>query len=193
MTGRERMLVGVTVAAALCGGVALGAARLVAARETADAAAAGLAECRRLAGTIESQRGPSSAVHADARGGRRGAEITRRVESAAKSAGLAAGAVERIEPAPARPVERGTVGGRGMSEKPTVVQLRAVTLRQALTFFHAVAAAGRPSLRLSQVRLTAASTDDASDRWAVESTLTYPVQSDAAAAGNDHAGSETDE
>jgi hypothetical protein len=89
---------------------------------------------------------------------------------------LPAGAIERIEPAPARPVENG-MSGRGLSEKPTIVQLRGVTLRQALTFFHAVAGAGRPSLRLSQVRLTAASAGDASDRWAVESTLTYPVRS----------------
>jgi hypothetical protein len=189
MTARERMLVGVTLAAALCGGMAVGAVRLAAAREAADAAAADLAECRRLAGTIESPRALSIARHADARAGDAGTEVTRRVESAAKSAGLPAGAIERIEPAPVRPLENATGGGRGASEKPTTVQLRGVSLRQALTFFHVVAGAGRSSLRLSQVRLTAAPADDANDRWAVESTLTYPMRSDA----DDHARNETDE
>jgi hypothetical protein len=173
MTTRERMLVGVTLAAALCGGMALGAARLAAAREAANTAAADLADCRRLAGTIEALRGPSgSGAAARTHGADAGAEVTRRVESAAKSAALPAGAIERIEPAPPRPVENGT-GGRGMSERPTVVQLHGVTLRQTLTFFHAVAGAGRPSLRLNQVRMTAASAEDANDRWAVESTLSY--------------------
>jgi hypothetical protein len=187
MTTRERMLVGLTLAAALCGGVAVGGARLVSAREAADAAAADLAECRRLAGTIEARRGTPSAPRADARDADSGAEVTRRIESAAKSAGLPAGGIERIEPAPVRPVDNGR-GARGVSEKPTVVQLRGVTLRQALTFFHAVGGAGRPSLQVSQARLTAASEGGAGDRWAVESTLTYPVSS-----ADDHARSENDE
>jgi hypothetical protein len=184
MTGRERMLVGVTLAAALCGGVAYGAARLVAARDAADAAATDLADCRRLAGTIESRRGtsPTGMRSKAAHDGDAGAEVTRRIESAAKSAGLPAGGIERIEPAPVRPVENGTAGGRdASSEKPTIVQLRGVTLRQTLTFFHAVAGTGRSPLRLSQLRLTAASADDAHDRWAIESTLTYPVHSETVA------------
>jgi hypothetical protein len=189
MTARERILVGVTLTAALCGGVALGAVRLVAARDAAETAATELAECRRLAGTIEARRGTSSTnARANARGVDAGAEVTRRIEGAAKSAGLPAGGIERIEPVPVRQVENGAVGDRAASEKPTIVQLRGVTLRQALTFFHAAAGPGRPSMRLSQVRLTAASADDANDRWAVESTLTYPVRSI-----DDHARSETEE
>jgi hypothetical protein len=163
--------------------------RLVAARDAAASAAADLAECRRLAVAIESKRGPSNVLPANGRAADSGAEVTRRIEGAAKSAGLPAGAIERIEPAPVRPVE-GEAGDRGISEKPTSVQLRGVTLRQALTFFHAVGGAGRPSLRLSQLRLTAASPNDASDRWAVESTLTYPVRSGAA---DDPSRNESDE
>jgi hypothetical protein len=176
MTPRERTLVIITLAFTLVGALVWGATRLIDARDAAAEAAVSLADCRKLAADIASRRGAPADPGV---GVPQGAEVTRRVESAAKTAGFAPGSIERIEPAPVRPPVDAAAGKGQLGERPTVVQLRNVTLRQMFTFFRAVGGGGgggrRSSLQLRQVRLSAPSSEDTGGRWAVESTLTYPV------------------
>jgi hypothetical protein len=177
MTGRERLLVTATLAAALCGGAVWGAVRLIAARDAAHTSAVDLTDCRRLAAMVEGRRGLMGNAGASADSAENGSQVTRRIESAAKAAGFGADAIERIEPEALPRVSDGASGNSEVDEKPTTVELRGVTMRQALTFFHAVgAAAGHPSLRLTQARLSAANADSAGDQWDVESTLSYRVR-----------------
>jgi hypothetical protein len=146
--------------------------RLIESRRAATDAAASLAECRRLASRIGAQRGASSPAAV----GRepQQADVVRRIESAAKSADVPPGAIERIEPLAAR-----RVGDSPAREKPTAVMLRGVTLRQTFTFLHAIAGSGtRGGLQLRQVHLAAPNPDEAGDAWSVEGTVTYPVRSE---------------
>jgi hypothetical protein len=63
-------------------------------------------------------------------------------------------------------------------ERPTVVQLRGVTLRQLFTFLHATAT-GRSRLGLKQIRLSAPAAADTGDKWSVEATLAQLVRAPA--------------
>ncbi len=157
-----------TLGVALLGGTSWGYLRLNAAREAAGLAATNLAECRRLATKIEAARGPAGL----APGVRepRAEELIRRIEAGAKAAEFPETSIDRIEPGPAQ-----RVGDGPLREKPTVVHLRGVTLRQVFTFLHGVSS-GRSGLSLKQIRLSAPSPDDAGDRWSVETTLTYLVR-----------------
>ena len=172
MTARERMLVRSAVAAALLGAAAWGYARLDAARDAAASAAASLAECRRLAALVEARRGPG-AVAAGA-SEPRAADLVGRIEAAAKAAGLPEGGVESIQPGAARRV----ADDETLLEKPAVVTLNLISLRQLFTFLHALGGpgTGRPGLHVKDVRLTAPSADDTGDRWSVEGTLAYLVR-----------------
>lgn len=175
MTTRERMLVRTAMAAALLGAVGWGYARLANARDAANDAAGSLAECRQLAAQIEARRGAAPvAGTSEPQPG----ELVKRIESAAKIAEFPDSSIERIEPTPARRVP-GENEDDTLREKPTIVQLRNVNLRQLFTFLHAAGGigTGRPGLQLKDVRLTAPNMDDTTDRWSVEGTLTYLVRS----------------
>ena len=175
MTRRERTLVTATVAAALLGGTLWGYARLVAAREAAGVAARNLEECRRLAARIGPT--PVEAAPEGTADGKAEDDVIRRIESSARSADFPESSIERIEPAPP---ER--VGDGPFLKRPTVVQLRGVTLRQLFTFLHA-AGAGRSRLGVDQIRLSApaSAADGAGDTWSVDATLTQLVRAPAAA------------
>ena len=189
MTSRERTLVRLTLVVAFCGAALWGYSRLVQARDAAAVAAENLAECRRLAARL----GPSPA--ANDRGKAKaepdnvdddtdntdandteGDALIRRIESSARSAGMPEDAIETIEPAP--PVHR---SDNAPPDRPTVVHLRGVTLRQMFMFLHAVVIGDHSGVGLPQVRLSAPAAADTGDRWSVEATLTELVRAPAPA------------
>ncbi len=144
-----------------------GYGRLVESRGRAAAAAAELAECRGYADAIaDARKTPSLAASDEPQ-----TELNRRIERAAKSAKLPGGAVARIGAEQQTRLDPQTV------RRSRSVELRGVTLRQAMTFLYNLTAAD-PGLTVADVRLTAPRTDggggkEAGDRWAVDVTLAY--------------------
>ena len=180
MTSRERTLVLTTVAVALSGATLWGYTRLVEARDAANVAAADLAECRRLAALLGPSSAPDSSDNAPQdRPEDDDQDLTRRIESSARSAAVPEDAIERIEPAASQRLPDGK-----LLERPSVVHLRGVTLRQVFTFLHAAVRVGggdgaRSPIGLTQVRLSAPAPADTGDRWSLEATLTEIVRAPA--------------
>jgi hypothetical protein len=166
MTQRENILVGCAIGFGVVA-VAWMAMVFMDARRTALAAADDLAESRRLAASLQEQRASGISISASVP---KEAEVTRRIESAARKAELPEASIARIEPGQSQRID----GGR-LTEKSTVVELKNVTLRQLFTFLHAMGT-GQSSLNLKQVRLSVPVAEDTGDRWSVESTLTYLVR-----------------
>ena len=135
------------------------------ARGGASSAAADEAESARLVGRIEQLRQrPAVAGTRELRV----TELTARVEEAAAKAGCPEGSIVRIDPEGARRVE-----DSAYVEKPTQVLVRGVTMQQALTFLHSLAA-GDGGLRLKSTRLATVPGEEG-DRWQVECTWAYVV------------------
>jgi hypothetical protein len=145
------------------------ALHLGASREAAAQAVADLASAQDIAGRIALLR--QRPVVADAREAQ-GEDISRRIEEAAREAGVEETSLERIEPEPAR-----RLGDTPYREKPTRLRLRHVTLQQLFQMLHALAseAPGSSVLRLSSFRLSAPHGEEAGDEWMVESTLSCLV------------------
>jgi hypothetical protein len=168
-------LMACTIAVALLSAVGWSYMQLAETRASEAAAAQDLADCRALTARIELLRRRPSVAGAQQLGA---ADLSRRIESAARAADFADGSVERIEPEPAR-----RVGETNYREVPTQVRLRRVTLRQVFTFLHALSAdpsqpandAQQCILRVRDIRLSAPRGEEIGDRWTVESTLTYTV------------------
>ena len=174
MNRRERTLVMATMIAGLAAALVWGYARLVDAKDAAATSARNLAECERLAGRIESERGtpaPVATAAATARGAGGGvqpADVSRRIEAAAEVAELPEDSIERIEPGLPR-----RLGDGPFLERPTTVELRGVALDQLFTFLHALAAEEGAPLGLKTLRLAAPpGAAGPVDEWNVESTLT---------------------
>ena len=164
---RNRRTVWLALAVVAIGLAALwGYGRLVASRDRAAAAAAELADCRGFADAIvAARRTPSLAASDEPQ-----TELNRRIERAAKAAKLPGGAVAKIGAERQARLDPQTV------RRSRQVDLRGVTLRQAMTFLHALTAAD-PGLTVADLRLTApldgGTGGDAGDRWAVEANLAY--------------------
>ncbi len=135
-------------------------------RSAAIGAATDLADCRRLATQIQ-QLGRQPALAGS--GEMQLNELTRRIERSAKSAQIQPDSLIRISPDPAS-----RVGNTAYKKKSTQVLFRGVTLRQIMTFLHTVAAQDTGP-QTTRVRLVAPHSDDAGDRWTVETTLTYLI------------------
>lgn len=172
MTRRERTLIFATVISALGAASLWGYAQLVDARDTAVAAAADRAECARLAPQILARRAGSAGPVIATREPR-AEEVIRRIESAAKTAAFPEASIERIAPQPLRQADDSPY-----QEASTTVDLAGVTLRQLFTFLHVVGTE-KPGLAMKNIHLSTSRNDDTSDRWSVETTLTYFVRSDA--------------
>lgn len=98
-------------------------------------------------------------------------ELSRGIESAAQSAGIAAGEIDSIDPSPPR-----QLGNSPYKEKPTEVRLRQATLQQLITFLHRLST-GPAGLTVKNLRLAAPHELDKPDLWKVEVTLTYLLYS----------------
>ena len=156
-----------TVGAALLASVVWSAAQLAGSRAEESAARQDLADCRGMVGRVRSLR-QRPAVAGTATIGT--ADLSRRIDQAARAADLADGSILRIEPGPAR-----RVGESNYLEVPTQVQLRQLTLEQLFAFFHGVASDA--GLNVRDVRLSAPRGEENGDRWTVEATLAYTVYS----------------
>ncbi len=179
----REILFGTSVALLLVVGLFAAWVALVEHRDAAASAADEFASCDELAQKIRDlRRGPLRR----AVGRPLEPQVARAIASAASAAGIDDAAVESIEPESPRRISLA-----GPLERPTRVALRQVTLRQFVTFLAAVADA-QPELRVSQLRLSVASSADgetaatgersAQDAWAAEATLAYPVDEPASPA-----------
>ncbi len=139
-----------------------------ASRRAAGLAAIHLDEAQRLMQQIDlSRQGSRVAGQTEVGEG----ELVRRVEAAATTAGALPSQIVRIDPAPAR-----RLGESPYKQKSTRLQLRAVTLSQAVEFLEAL---DRPQeephqgLTLSTVRLSAAREETNRGLWDLDATVNY--------------------
>jgi hypothetical protein len=171
MTAPRNRLMAATIAIALLAALAWSYGRLSDSRAAAVAAAHDLADCRAMIAHIESLRRRPAVAGARELAA---ADLSRRIADAARTARIDERAIERIEPEPAR-----RVGDTDYREVATQVRLRNLSLHQVFAFFHALgstpATSATASLSLREVRLSAPRGDETSDRWTVESTVTYTV------------------
>ncbi len=144
-------------------------------RETALGAARDLADCKVLAGEIRALRDAPAVAAAEAMGVQ---ELGRRIEAASRQVGLGKDALEGVLPqAPRR------LGNTPYVQKPTVLAIRGVTLRQAALFLHHLTAESGLSVR--DLRLRIPHGDVPRDVWDAEATLTYLMYVPTATAARD--------
>jgi hypothetical protein len=145
-------------------------------RSSAEAAAEGLRECRRLAANIKAARQrPAIAADAEAIGG----EIQAAIEQSAASAGIAADKLSRITPEPA-----GRLADTVYKEKPTHVRLTDVTLKQLTGFLHTLATR-HTGLTARSIDIRAPKREDTGPLWIADVTVTYLIY-DPPITGADH-------
>jgi hypothetical protein len=165
---KTRFMAG-TIAVALLAAVGWSYSRLSESRDAAGTAARDLADCRGRVDRIENlRRRPAVAGVRELAA----TDLSRRIAQAARAAELDEGSIERIDPEPPR-----RVGETDYREVGTQVRLRGAAMRQVFAFFHALCSDPAPSgaLKLRAIRLSAPHGDETSDRWTVESTVTYTV------------------
>jgi hypothetical protein len=165
---RDRLRAAVIICAIL---LAVGWSRvtLSASRQAAADAASDLCACRNAAARIDRLRGrPAVAGSRDVHM----TELSRRIEEAAREAGMRDGGLDQIEPEPPR-----QVGESPYRQTSTRVRLQHATLQQLFTFLHALAAdeTSGPGLRLQTLRLSTSRGEETGDTWTAEATLTYLV------------------
>lgn len=135
-------------------------------RKAALLAAGNLRECRELTARIKKIRHrPRKADDAE----RLATETTRRIETAALSAGITTDKLIRITPEPAQ-----RLGDTVYKEKPTQVALKKITLKQLTWFVHALIS-GPDALHARSIRLTAPRREDTGNLWSAEVELTYLI------------------
>lgn len=148
---------------------------LASSRGSADRVARDLHDCRVIAGRIDQMRHlPSAAGSSELQEG----EIVRLIEQASRTANMTRDQIARIWPEDAR-----RLGQSPYKEKPTRIHLRRVTLRQTVTFLHALCD-GQSGLRVSGLRLVAPREAETRELWSVEVTLSYLIFAPSHAQGN---------
>ncbi len=165
------LVLAVASAAAWCGST------LSDAKQAAADAAADTADCRRLADQVAAAR------RAPASGGPATDDLGPRLERALAAADVDAEALARVAPQPPRPI-----AGTGLARRSTQVELRLVTVRQALSFVSALVADGPAGVTLDSFRLTTPAADAGAppggdDDWDVELSVSQVTQ---AAGGRAH-------
>jgi hypothetical protein len=95
--------------------------------------------------------------------------LTRRIEDAARVAGVSADNLASIEPDPSA-----RIGDTSYVEKPTVVQIRNVNLQQLASMLCRLADDGS-GLRIESLRLTVPPEQPDGNLWSAEFTLTYLI------------------
>jgi len=98
-----------------------------------------------------------------------GAEIQAAIETVAKDAGIAGQKIVRISPLPPQ-----RLADSPYKEKPTLVRLEDVTLRQLVTFAHDLSAA-KTHLVAKSINIRAPQAEDAGELWIAEVELTYLI------------------
>ncbi|MCX5647497.1 MAG: hypothetical protein NTX40_00125 [Planctomycetota bacterium] len=164
---RRRMAILLALLAALLGVAAVWCWGQVAARRRAAIQARDdLAACRQMTDLI-ADLGRRQTIAEERE--RRSSEVAGPIEQAAKAAGIAAGEIIRINPAPQRRIE-----GTAYKEKPTQVFLKRVSLKALVAMLHALSQSDQP-LHPSAIRLTAPNREDTGSQWDAEVVLTYLV------------------
>lgn len=97
------------------------------------------------------------------------ADVTSRIEAAARAAGLPANAITLIDP---RPLER--VAETSYRRQTTQLEFNPLLLPKLIAFLKAVST-GDPPLTVTDVRLSAASAGDGAEVWLAEVSLTQVV------------------
>lgn len=161
----KRMKVMLGVLAALLAVVALYSySSMSEMQDAARHAREGLERSRQLAELIEQNRQrPTLAASQE----RLQSEITRLIESAASSAGIAS--VSRMSHSPG-----GRIGNTPYMEKPTQVTLKKVTLKQVVAMTHKLVG-GEGGLHARSLTLTAPRGSASGDEWDVELVVTYLI------------------
>lgn len=121
--------------------------------------------CRQLATQIQRLRNEHHGQTASAAR----PDLTARITRAAAGAGLAAAALDRIDPDP----DRHSAAGNFI-ESPTRVVIRQATLRQLINFFHALDDSGQ-GLRVERIHLTTPTEDADDGAWTAEATIVYGI------------------
>lgn len=167
MTGSLRQnLLGWVTALGLVVAVLWAYGMAASARESAADAAVDVAQCRLLAGQIQSLR--SRPVIAGDRS-LAGDELHQRVEQAAQSAGLPLSSIVRIAPDPPR-----RVGQSQYDELVTQVSLKPVSLRELVGFLYSLGE-GQSGLRVKSLRLSAPREAETGGKWSAETALSYTI------------------
>jgi hypothetical protein len=155
---RESILVGTALLATVSAAVWAWSA-LADARDSAAAAAADTAECRRLVNRIETAR-PAQRLATPS------ADLAGEIIASASKTALPPASIDRIDPHTIRRED-------GRSEQAAQVELRAVSLRQFLDFLNAVCTAD-DAVRLEHVRLSAPLDVPGGATWAAEFKIARP-------------------
>jgi len=135
-------------------------------KQRALAAMEGLAECRRIAARIrQARRRPALAAERELLG----SQITSLIENAARSAGITPDRLVSITPQRAD-----RVGESVYKEKPTLVSLKGVTLKQLVTMVHKLVSSA-DGLYAERLWLAAPRPQDTGNLWDAELTLTYLI------------------
>ena len=163
---RRQTILAACLLVLLAGSSFWGYAAMAAGRRRALHSSAQLAECRRLADRIDTLQ---NVPDRDAEPAQLVRKTTRRIEAAAKAAGIPADRLVGITPGPMQ-----RLGDTVYKEKPTQVLLRQVTLRKLVGMIHSLLDAEQ-HLSPQSIRLSAASADDCGDLWNAEVVLTYLI------------------
>ena len=135
-------------------------------RSGAVEARADLADCLQMGAEIERcRRRPTLASDHE----RLADETTGLIELAAKSAGVSSGSLVRIIPQQPR-----RIADTIYKEKPTLVLLKSVSLRQVTALVHQLVS-DENGLRAKSIRINAPRPEDTGDRWTAEIVLTYMI------------------
>ncbi len=135
-------------------------------RSRAIAAAAETADCARMADSI--RRAAVRPVKV-AEFERLATETTGIIERSARAANIRADRLVRITPAQPR-----RLGESVYKEKPTVVLLKGISMKQVVLLMHALIASDF-GLNVKSLRLSAPQPDDARDLWTAEMVVTYLI------------------
>lgn len=137
-------------------------------RATARAAAADLAECRRIAANIASLRKQDSVAQADGDADAQERDIAQRISDAAQKAGLAGEWNQGITHT--RAVQ---VGETPYKRKPAELVTRGLTLAQLTALMHELTYDS--PLTVSELRLNTPRGEDPGDRWDADITLSFLI------------------
>jgi hypothetical protein len=146
---------------------------LTSARSSAVAATSNRAYCQQLATRIRGLREAPAVAQSQAIAA---SELVRRIERAMASAELAPDRLGSVLPEAPKRVEDSPY-----VERPTNLQIRSVSLRQLVSFLHAVTSDS--GLRITSIRLAEPREETAVDAWNADVTVSYWVYSPKAGGG----------
>ena len=163
---RSRFLIAAAVVLLTACALVWSHGRMAAARGRTLRAGDDLRQCTRMAGQIAllSKRPTLATDHE-----RLAAETTTIIETSAKASGIPPERLIRISPEPPQRLDDSVY-----KEKPTLIMLRNVTLKQLVDLAHRLVS-GDQGLRVKSIRLSAPRADDTGKLWSAELVITYLI------------------